>query len=298
MHIRYGYAIALACDQSTPAVLMLDVHPDRRGDLSQPDTMVVTGLLDGGEIETEVYRDAFGNIARRVVIPAGGARIVAAGTIHDSGFAEAQPLSATAAAPEVLPQDVLGYLTGSRYCETDRLMSLAWERFGEVPAGGAQVQAVCDFVHGHLRFDYLAARSTRTAAEAYEERTGVCRDFAHLALTLCRCLNIPARYCTGYLGDIGVPALPDPMDFSAWFEVWLDGEWHAFDARHNQPRIGRIPIARGRDAADVPMINTFGAHRLLDFQVVTEEVAGKRFPQSAEDRRDHWQAMADIRRAG
>lgn len=298
MHIRYGYAIALACDQSTPAVLMLDVHPDRRGELSQPDTMIVTGLLDGQEIETEVYRDVFGNIARRVVIPAGGARIAAAGTIHDSGFPETQPLTAAASAPEDLPQDVLGYLTGSRYCETDRLMSLAWERFGAVPAGGAQVQAVCDFVNGHLRFDYLAARSTRTAAEAYDERTGVCRDFAHLSLTLCRCLNIPARYCTGYLGDIGVPALPDPMDFSAWFEVWLDGGWHAFDARHNQPRIGRIPIARGRDAADVPMINTFGAHRLLDFTVVTDEVQGKRFPQTAEDRRDHWQVMAGVRRAG
>jgi transglutaminase-like putative cysteine protease len=298
MHIRYGYAIALTCDNPTPAVLMLDIHPDRRGDLTESDTMIVTDLTGTQEVETEIHLDDFGNIARRVVFPAGGARIAASGVIHDSGFTEVLPLHAVAARPEDLPQEAMGFLTGSRYCETDQLMTVAWERFGALPRGGAQVQAVCDFVHRHLNFDYMAARSTRSAAEAYEERVGVCRDFAHLAVTLCRSLNIPARYCTGYLGDIGVPALPDPMDFSAWFEVWLEGQWHAFDARHNQPRIGRITIARGRDAADVPMVNTFGAHQLLDFTVVTEEVTGMRFPQTAEDRRDHWQALANIRAAG
>ncbi|MCZ8314239.1 transglutaminase family protein [Phreatobacter sp.] len=298
MHIRYGYDITISCEQATPAILMLDVHPDRRGDLVQPDTPEVTALADGASLSTEPFIDPFGNIARRLLVPAGGARLTAAGMIHDPGFPEVLPLDAAATLPQDLPKEALPFLAGSRYCETDRLMALAWERFGTVPAGGRQVQAVCDLVHGHLRFDYMAARSTRTAAEAWDERTGVCRDFAHLALTLCRCLNIPARYVTGYLGDIGLPAVPEPMDFSAWFEVLLEGRWHAFDARHNRPRIGRTPVARGRDAADVAMISTFGAHRLESFAVITEEVEGDRFPQTAGERRDHWQAMSRFRNAG
>jgi transglutaminase-like putative cysteine protease len=151
-------------------------------------------------------------------------------------------------------------------------MQEAWARFGKTPLGWPRVQAICDFVHSHVRFGYQHARATRTAAEVAIERRGVCRDFAHLAITLCRCMNIPARYCTGYLGDIGVPPEPEPMDFSAWFEVYLAGRWYSFDARHNTPRIGRIVMARGRDAADVAISTTFGPNLLKRFVVHTDEV--------------------------
>ena len=298
MHIRYGYEIDVLCDGPVPAILMLDIHPDRRGDISQPDVLTVTSLADGTLCETEVYLDGYSNICRRVTVPAGGARLAAEGCIYDAGFPDPVVREARVLPPDALPADTLGLLLGSRYCETDRLMGIAWEMFGAVRPGWDQVQAVCDFVNGHIAFDYLRARHTRTAAEAYDERVGVCRDYAHLAIALCRCLNIPARYCTGYLGDIGVPADPNPMDFSAWFEVYLDDRWFAFDARHNRPRIGRIPLARGRDAADVPFISSFGPHTLARFTVITEEVPGLRFPQTAEDRREHWKVMGQIRDAG
>jgi transglutaminase-like putative cysteine protease len=170
-----------------------------------------------------------------------------------------------------LPDDVLVYLLGSRYCETDHLSNIAWQLFGHLPPGWVRVQAIVDYVNSRLSFGYGYARATRTAAQAHEERVGVCRDFAHLAITLCRCMNIPARYVNGYLGDIGVPADPAPMDFSAWTEVFLDGKWYTFDARHNVPRIGRVVIARGRDATDVPLLHSFGAHRLSLFKVWTYE---------------------------
>jgi transglutaminase-like putative cysteine protease len=175
-----------------------------------------------------------------------------------------------------LPDEALVYLLGSRYCETDRLGAVAWSQFGGTPTGWARVQAIVDFVHGHLRFSYPDANPLRSASSAFEERVGVCRDFAHLAITLCRCMNIPARYCTGYLGDIGVPPVPDPMDFSAWFEVFLGGRWHAFDARHNRPRIGRILMATGRDATDVAISTSFGATTLAGFRVITDEIPAPR----------------------
>jgi transglutaminase-like putative cysteine protease len=192
-------------------------------------------------------------------------------TIEDDGKTDRQVPRAREVPVQHLPDECLVYLLGSRYCETDRLSQTAWDMFGAVAPGWGRVQAICDFVHGHIQFDYMQARSTRTAFEAYNERVGVCRDYAHLALTLCRCLNIPARYVNGHLGDIGVPVV-DPMDFSAWIEVFLEGEWHIFDPRNNTPRIGRIVIARGRDAADIPLINTFGPHVLKGFRVWTYEV--------------------------
>jgi transglutaminase-like putative cysteine protease len=164
------------------------------------------------------------------------------------------------------------YLLGSRYCETDRLTDVAWELFGQSPTGARRVQAICDFVHRHITFGYGNARSTKTALEAFNEGTGVCRDYAHLAVAFCRCMNIPARYCTGYLGDIGMPPPYGPMDFAAWFEAYVGGDWHTFDARNNVPRIGRVLIARGRDATDVPISNTFGPNTLLGFKVWTDEV--------------------------
>ena len=288
MHIRYGYRIEVVCDHPTPLVTMLDVHPSRRGDITEPDKLKATALCDGALIEDSTfYLDDFGNICRRLVAPAGGILIEDTGVLYDSGFPDECDHDAQAAAPEHLPEDTLLFLLGSRYCETDKLSNHAWQLFGSIEGGWAKVQAVCDYVHEHIRFNYRDARPTRTAVEAFEEQVGVCRDYAHLAVTLCRCLNIPARYCTGYLGDIGVPNDSAPGDFSAWFEAYLGDQWWTFDARHNVPRIGRILVARGRDATDVPMINSFGTHILRKFEVITEEVTGNRFPATSMNRREH-----------
>lgn len=289
MQIQFGYQIDVICDRDVPLITMLDVHPSRRNDLTEPDGMVATAIATGERLtEIAYYTDKFGNICRRIVAPAGGVSLSAEGVIHDSGFPDPIDERADAASPESLPDDTLVYLLGSRYCETDRLSNHAWAMFGSLEGGWNKVQAICDYVHKHIRFDYQQARATRTAYEAYEERVGVCRDYAHLALTLCRCLNIPARYCTGYLGDIGVPPDPAPGDFSGWFEAYLGGRWWTFDARHNTRRIGRILIAIGRDATDVPIINSFGSHWLQRFDVITREITEPRFPASAHERRDHW----------
>jgi transglutaminase-like putative cysteine protease len=277
MQIRYGYRIELVCQSDLPLVTLLDVHPSRRHDLVEPDEMSATSLVDPGRpIAISQYFDQFGNICRRLVAPAGGVVLAASGIAHDSG--ETDPVHPLAAevAPARLPDEAMVYLLGSRYCETDKLSAQAWTLFGHIAPGWPRVQAIVDFVHNHLTFGYHFARNTRTAAEAFEERVGVCRDFAHLAVALCRCMNIPARYCNGYLGDIGIPPDPAPMDFNAWFEVYLGGRWYTFDARHNMPRIGRIVIARGRDATDVAMVSSFGPHLLQRFEVVTEEIEDTR----------------------
>jgi transglutaminase-like putative cysteine protease len=208
-------------------------------------------------VPVSTYRDLFGNRCRRLVAPAGDLTMWGDATIWDDGQLDrVLPGARELSVPE-LPDHSLVYLMGSRCCETDRVSQIAWDLFGTIQPGWSRVQAICNFVHNHIRFDYMQARSTRTAFETFNERVGVCRDFAHLAITFCRCLNIPARYVNGHLGDIGVPVV-DPMDFSAWIEVFLDGEWHTFDPRNNVPRIGRIVVARGRDATDIPPINSFG----------------------------------------
>ena len=279
MLIRYGYRIELVCAQDLPLITLLDVHPSRRHDLTSPDEMRVTGLMDPGrQIAVSQHLDGFGNICRRIVAPAGGVRLESEGVIHDSGEPDRQSPDAAEVPPSRLPDDVLPFLLGSRYCETDKLSGQAWSLFGGTTPGWSRVQAIVDFVHNHLTFGYHFARSTRTAAEAFEERVGVCRDFAHLAVALCRCMNIPARYCNGYLGDIGVPRDPAPMDFNAWFEVYLGGRWHTFDARHNEARIGRVVICRGRDATDAAMISSFGSHTLQHFEVITEEIEEEPLP--------------------
>jgi transglutaminase-like putative cysteine protease len=163
-------------------------------------------------------------------------------------------------------------LLGSRYCEVDLLSQAAWDLFGETPEGYARAKAICNWVHSHIEFGYPHARCTRTALEAFNEKQGVCRDYTHLAITLCRCMNIPARYCTGYLGDIRVPVLPGDMDFSAWLEVYVGGRWYALDARHNQRRLGRVLMARGRDAVDVALTTSYGPSQLIKFWVQTEEI--------------------------
>ena len=266
MHIRLGYEIAISCDRPTPVNSLLEIHKDRQGDIKRQ-TRVVTSP----QVPTRVYTDRYGNICRRFVAPAGGIRLLYDAVVEDSGEPDEVNTLARETPVEQLPDDVLVYLLGSRYCETDHLSGLAWQLFGHLPSGWARVQAIVDYAHNRLSFGYGYARSTRTAAQANEERVGVCRDFAHLAITLCRCMNIPARYVNGYLGDIGVPSDPAPMDFSAWLEVFLDGKWYTFDARHNKPRIGRIVIARGRDATDVPLLHSFGPHQLTTFKVWTYE---------------------------
>ncbi len=248
-------------------LLLISVHPSRAPDLLSPGIITFTPGLP-----VHVYRDSFGNDCTRIWARQGRLTISTRFDITDSGLPDEVNVAAGQLPVQDLPDDTMAYLLGSRYCETDRLSDAAWSLFGNVTPGWARVQAICDFVHNHIRFDYQQARATRTAAEAYQEGVGVCRDFAHLAVSFCRCMNIPARYCTGYLGDIGVPLMDAPGDFSAWFEAFLDGRWYTFDARHNVPRIGRILMARGRDATDVAISNNFGRAPLAAFFVVTDEV--------------------------
>jgi transglutaminase-like putative cysteine protease len=267
MQIRAGYRITFDCLNPMPIILKVAVHPDRRGDLLTPDT-----LLTSVPAEVIEQTDEFGNLIHRVNAPAGPISFSADFLIQDSGAPDLQNWSARQIPVEELPAEALPFLLASRYCETDLLGATAWSLFGGTQPGWARVQAIVDYVHQRIEFGYRFARATRTAREGHDERIGVCRDFAHLAVTLCRAMNIPARYCNGYLGDIGVPYSPAPMDFSAWFEVYLEGGWYTFDARHNTPRIGRVVIARGRDAADVAITHTFGTAWLTEFQVITEEV--------------------------
>ena len=268
MQIRAGYDIAFQCFQETPMVLMLSIEPARVSDLLSEHR-----IRFSPDVASRDYVDMFGNTCTRIDAPPGLIEIRNDFLIADSGLPDAVAPDARQLEVSELPDDVLIYLLGSRYCDTEKLSQLAWSLFGTVTPGWSRVQAICDYVHQRISFGYHHARADRTAFEGHEERTGVCRDFAHLAVTLCRCMNIPARYCTGYLGDIGVPADPAPMDFSAWFEVYLDGRWFTFDARHNHPRIGRIVMARGRDAADVAISTNFGAVQLARFSVITEQVA-------------------------
>ena len=268
MQLRVGYELLYDFPQPTPMVLMLHIHHTRANDIITPDQMITDPF-----VPQTSYRDGFGNWCTRILAPAGRIRLTATAVLRDTGKPDDNPLSAPQHAVEDLPDESLVFLLGSRYCETDRLMNLAWNLFGQTPPGGARVQAICDYVHRQISFSYQAARPTRTAWEGHEERQGVCRDFAHLAVAFCRCMNIPARYCTGYLGDIRIPPVPDPMDFAAWFEAYLGGRWYTFDPRNNVPRVGRVLIARGRDATDVAISNTFGPNILAGFRVWADEIS-------------------------
>ncbi|HTK35919.1 MAG TPA: transglutaminase family protein [Caulobacteraceae bacterium] len=267
MRVRAGFEISYDCPSPVPMLLLLNVHPSRLGDLETPDTLGVDP-----PVPVRWFLDAYGNRCARLVAPAGRLTLSSDFVVRDSG--EPDPVHADAAQATVdeLPDEVLPFLLGSRYCETDRMSDLAWSLFGGTRLGWARVQAIVDYAHRRISFGYQHARPTKSAWDAHAEGFGVCRDFAHLAIALCRCMNIPARYCTGYLGDIGVPVSPAPMDFSAWFEVYLEGEWRVFDARHNVPRIGRILMARGRDAADCAITTAFGTAFLSKFEVITQEL--------------------------
>ncbi len=267
MRVRNGFQITYDCPSPVPMLLMVSVHPSRRADLESPDWVRTEPSVD-----VRQYLDGFGNICSRILAPAGRMVISADFVIRDSGLADDYAPDAIQIAVHNLPDETLVYLLGSRYCETDQLSNLAWSLFGATPLGWPRVQAIVDYVHNHIVFDYGRARSTKSALEVYQEQSGVCRDYAHLAIAFCRCMNIPARYCTGYMGDIGVPVV-GVMDFSAWMEVYLGDRWYVFDPRNNRPRMGRVLIARGRDASDVPIAHTFGVANLSDFRVVSEELS-------------------------
>ena len=262
MKIRVGYEIIYDCPQPTPMILTLHIHSSRVSDIVVPDHLVTRP-----SIPITAYRDAFGNWCSRIVAPQGETLLTADAVVNDKGELDTFAPTAQQYPVQDLPEETLIFLLGSRYCETDLLSEVAWKLFGNAPTGWARVQAICDFVHQHITFGYEHSRPTKTAWEAFNERSGVCRDFTHLAIAFCRCMNIPARYCTGYLSDIGIPPPYAPMDFAAWIEVFLGGHWYTFDPRNNEPRFGRILIARGRDAADVPISNTFGPNTLKSFKV-------------------------------
>jgi transglutaminase-like putative cysteine protease len=268
MLIRVGCELAFTFPEPTALIAMLSLHPVRSPTIRKPEHLQFHPLVPVAE-----YFDTNGNRCTRAVVPAGRVVLSNDAIVEDCGLPDLQVWNAPQVNVQDLPQEVLVFLLASRYCEVDsELKDIAWNLFAKSPPGWSRVQAVCDFVHQHIRFDYMQARADRSAREVYRERTGVCRDYMHLAVTLCRCLNIPARYCTGYLGDIGVPLSPHPMDFSAWFEVYLGGQWYTFDARNNVPRIGRVLMARGRDAADVALTTTFGVNQLESFKVWTDDV--------------------------
>jgi transglutaminase-like putative cysteine protease len=267
MQIRVGYELIYDCPQPTPMILTLNIHYSRASDIIVPDH-----LITSPSIPVTAYRDAFGNWCSRIVAPKGEIKLSADALVNDKGERDVVVASARQVPVQDLPEETLVFLLGSRYCETDLLSEVAWNLFQNAPTGWGRVQAICDFVHQHIAFGYEHARPTKTARETYNDRIGVCRDYTHLAIAFCRCMNIPARYCTGYLSDIGLPPPYPPMDFAAWFEAYLGGHWHTFDPRNNVPRIGRVLIARGRDAADVAISSTFGLNTLKSFKVWVDVV--------------------------
>jgi transglutaminase-like putative cysteine protease len=276
MQFRIGYELIYDFPQPTPIILVVNVHYSRISDVVVPDY-----LITQPSIPINTYRDAFGNLCSRALAPAGRLRLAADGVIRDSGRPDEAAPAAGQNSVEDLPAETLVFLLGSRYCETDLLSERAWQLFSGTAPGCPRVQAICDYVHHHIAFNYETSRATRSAAEAFNEKTGVCRDYAHLAIAFCRCMNIPARYCTGYLSDVGTPPPFPPGDFAAWFEAWIGGRWHLFDPRNNVPRIGRVLMARGRDASDVAITTTFGPNTLESFRVWTDEIPDGELPGTA-----------------
>ena len=269
MQLQVGFELVYSFPQPTPIILLVNIHDSRISDIVVPDHLVTQPW-----IPMTRYRDAFGNWCNRGVAPAGRLSLSTNCVIRDNGQPDERAFGAGQDCVENLPEEILVFLMGSRYCETDRLSDTAWQLFSHVTPGYSRVQAICDYVHNRINFNYQNARATRTAVEAFNERTGVCRDYAHLAISFCRCMNIPARYCTGYLSDVGMPPPYSIGDFAAWFEAWIDGRWHTFDPRNNVPRMGRVLMARGRDACDVPIVTTFGPNTLESFTVWTDEDSG------------------------
>jgi transglutaminase-like putative cysteine protease len=272
MRIRIGFDITIECKDDTPLLLALSPRPEE-------DHRVVGSceIQSFPQRPMQTFFDEYGNRRTRLVAGAGKLRLRSDCVVEDSGLPDAVDWSAEQHPVEALPVETLGFLSASRYCEVDMLTEKAWELFGKTPAGWPRIQAIGNFVQNHITFGYEFAHPSKTAAGVLTEGRGVCRDFAHLFVTFCRAMNIPARYASGYLSDIGVP-VTGPGDFCAWCEVFLGGRWHTFDARFNTPRIGRVLMVRGRDAADVAMVTAFGDYTLTGFEVWTDEVAATGSP--------------------
>jgi len=266
VQILIGYDIQLDFPKPTAMLGLLHTYPNRYN-MVQPEKFNIDP-----PIQYELFSDKFGNCCTKLMAPTGKLSLKNEAIIEVNGDLDRIDLDAEELPPYELPYDILEFLYPSRYCEADRLQDFSWKQFGHIPSGYKRALAICNWVHHHIKFDYAYASNTKSACDVLEDGKGVCRDFAHLAIALCRSLGIPARYVTGYLGDIGVPKDPAPMDFSAWLEVYLSNGWYTFDPRHNKRRIGRIVIAYGRDAADVAITTTFGAHRLNYFSVHTKEI--------------------------
>ena len=273
MKIRAGYELVYDCPQPTPMILQLSIHPSRI-----PDLQTVDRVKFNPDLAANTYHDSFGNFCHVITAPPGRLTISTDFLIRNTDALDEVAPQAEQHPMQVLPVEALVYLLGSRYCETDRLSNTAWSLFGHLPKGWPLVQAICDYVHNHIKFGYEHADPTMSAWEVYNKKRGVCRDYAHLAIAFCRCMNIPARYCTGYLGDMGTPLPHAAGDFAGWFEAFLGGRWYTFDPRNNVPRLGRILMARGRDATDVAIVTSFGPNTLVSFKVVTDQVddAGKK----------------------
>ena len=271
MELNVGYELIYDLPQPTPMLLVLHIHYTRASDILVPDH-----IITDPPVPLSAYRDGFGNWCSRLSAPKGRFRIASNAKVRDTGKPDSVVKTAQQHAIEELPEEALVFLLASRYCDTEKLSQVAWDLFGKTKPGWARVQAICDYVHNHIKFNYQDANPTRTASEAFQEKRGVCRDFTHLAISFCRAMNIPARYCTGYLSDIGTPKPWAVGDFAAWFEAYIGGRWQMFDPRNNTPRIGRVLMARGRDAIDVAITTTFGQNNLSKFTVITEEaVKGK-----------------------
>ena len=271
MHIRIGFKMTFVAPSPTPILMLLYVHPEIASGLREAEQVEIQ-TESGVYVSTEDYLDAFGNHAARILAPTGRFTLRYDNTIVRSEEPEPVFEAARQHPVEELPAETLQFLLPSRYCEVDLLADEAWKLFSTTTPGWSRVQAICDWVHDHIEFGYPHASPTKTAYEVYRDGKGVCRDYNHLALTFCRCLNIPARYATGYLGDIRVPPSNSPEDFSAFFEVFLGGQWHPFDARNNTRRFGRTLMARGRDAADTALTTSYNQMLIEDFVVWTDEV--------------------------
>jgi transglutaminase-like putative cysteine protease len=267
MLIKVGFEITYYAATPTPMVTMLSIHPSRYGDIVGTES-----ITTDPNVPITYYRDSFGNVCGRLVAPAGGITFHGNTLVRDSGQPDLIVPSAQQLPIDQLPDECLLYLMASRYCETDKLTDVAWSLFGHTDPGWNRVQTIIGFVHKHVKFGYQHAHAMKSALDVYEQGNGVCRDYAHLALTFCRCMGIPARYCTGYMGDIGIIPDGSVMDFSGWFEVYLSGRWYTCDARHNKPRIGRILMGTGRDAADVALTTSFGRMDLVKFFVISDEI--------------------------
>jgi transglutaminase-like putative cysteine protease len=281
MLIQNEFDIQFHLPVETPVVAMLNLHPSLDSALQSGGDLVVEHI-DANRTSTivpESYIDSFGNRCDRFTAPGGGLRLSGRSVVDVAEGLDAQPFGATQHPVEELPAEVLQFLLSSRYCEVDRFAAIASDLFGHLPPGGARAMQIRDWVHWKVRFDYAKARPTKTAMDVYTEREGVCRDFQHLAVTLSRAMNLPARYVTGYLGDIRHP-FTGAGDFSAWYQVWLDGRWWDMDARHHAPRSGRLLMATGRDAADVAITTSFGQANLTHFYVESNEIdaSGARKP--------------------